>query len=151
METTWAIDPGSAFLSQFPLIDSTLMRSPVKGEINRPSTSTSTEPSPSRVGTTLIDKGSTVVAGSVNQPCNRLLGLGHSLAIKPMPKRDPPRSINLRASFEMVSMRRQFHHFTDIVRYRHLALNAQPLNRFADRQRAIYPSPTKSGSTKWST
>jgi hypothetical protein len=85
------------------------MRSPVKGEINRPSTSTSTEPSPSRVGTTLIDKGSTVVAGSVNQPCNRLLGLGHSLAIKPMPKRDPPRSINLRASFEMVSMRRQFH------------------------------------------
>jgi len=33
-ETTLAIDPGSALLSQFPLIDSALMRSPVKGEIN---------------------------------------------------------------------------------------------------------------------
>ena len=42
--------------------------------------------------------------------------LRYRIAIKSMPKRDPALSINSRTSFEMVSMRRQFHHFTDIVR-----------------------------------
>src|ERR1035437_2185000 len=65
-----------------------------------------------------------------------------------MPKRYPTLAVYLSASFKVVTVRCQFHHFAHVARYGHLTVITKPLNRFTDRKRVINPFPAMPRTTE---